>query len=80
MTVTVTFSAEHTKVFEFDLTAKPEEAPEDPLKYHFDFEVGGTNKYDDATTEFTNLVNNSKVEIVSHRVSYQKLVALTAQP
>ena len=73
LTVTVTFSAEHTKVFEFDLTAKPEEAPEDPsLKYHFDFEDGGTNSYNDATTDFTNLVNNSKVEIVSHRVSYQK--------
>lgn len=73
LTVTVTFSAEHTKVFEFDLTAKPEEAPEDPsLKYHFDFEVGGATSYNDATTEFTNLVNNSKVEIVSHRVAYNK--------
>lgn len=70
---TFTLGEEEPVTVEVTVTiAKEAEAGELVLAYEFDFEPPHSNSYNDATPEYTNKVDNSKVVFNLHRVSAQK--------
>ena len=67
---TFTLGEEEPVTVEVTVTiAKEAEAGELVLAYEFDFESPHSNQYNDATPEYTNKVDNSKVVFNLHRVS-----------